>query len=72
MFSLIIPFTELIEMIISTSLQADNPTNTLSLGLYKPNALPDPNKQSNTLGKSLLVLDWEIHEHSFEICVHLF
>jgi len=42
---------------ICTSLQADNPTNTLSLGLYKPNALPDPNKQSNTLGKSLLVLD---------------
>ena len=72
MFSIIIPFTELIEMIICTSLQADNPTNTLSLGLYKPNALPDPNKQSNTLGKSLLVLDWEIHEHSFEICVHLF
>jgi len=30
---------------ICTSLHADNPTNTLSLGLYKPNALPDPNKR---------------------------
>jgi len=54
-----ISWTTCKESAVCTLLQTDNHTKTISLNLYRPDALPDAKQQCQSKAKALLII---LHE----------